>query len=752
MGPLFSAKRTYPQFPAPPAFRFGVATADHQCEAYTPEGRDIRDVYEEKRQLQLRGAATDFWNRYGEDAALAAGLGCTAFRLSLSWARLEPQPGVWDDAAFAHYRDVLVKLHENDLEPFVTLHHNTWPVHVENRGGMVHRDFPVWFEAYAREVARRLGDLIAYYVTLNEPNQLVYGFIKPWWSRVYPMPPGLKIGATTGEQIGKVAQLIPNLFRANARAYDAIHAVHRDNAAAVPAWPQPKIGANPLMLGLPPWLQRFVDRNATKVRTADDLAKQARKLTERRLLESGEADVVMAQLTLTLDRTDDIEFSEAYFVAHLALLSRGAPPAAGAFEGWRGHVAAARDTTAVDEARARFPAAAVVVAESTADAVAQLRDGRVELVLDDDVVLRPFVADGLVLTAIANTDAPYAAAVAPGNRDLLNAIDVAIRAYKEKPAGDSTPWKAAVQTHLGAPAAMLATPKTGRRANASGETRNAPPVDTPAAPTYGASALKAVQKRKVLKVAVHPGIVGLCTKTPDGDYTGLEPDLARYVAAQVCGDARAVRFVEVSVGERMSSVRSWRRLLDPILRVVSVFSTIVTTNWWNLGLSGRLAPVLCPPECRGKLDYVGLDYYWGISSLGFNRIRHLFAASEQKYANAPVWPAVLCAMLHEHAKMFPGKPVFVIENGSVDIADSVKRDVYLKRHVSEVQRARAEGVPVGGYLCWAITSNREWGLKFDENSNFGLYYIDLDNDATLKRCETKAALAYRKIVQGRSAN
>ena len=50
--------------------RFGVATADHQCEAY--DGRDdIRDVWERVRGLVGRGKATDFWNRYREDVALA---------------------------------------------------------------------------------------------------------------------------------------------------------------------------------------------------------------------------------------------------------------------------------------------------------------------------------------------------------------------------------------------------------------------------------------------------------------------------------------------------------------------------------------------------------------------------------------------------------------------------------------------------------------------------------------------------------
>lgn len=751
MWDFFTRRRTDPTFPEPPAFRFGVATADHQCEAYVASGRDIWDVFEDERQLQRRDLATDFWNRYGEDAQLAAELGCTAFRFSLSWARLEPQAGVWNAEAFAHYRAVLTKLHEQGLEPFVTLQHNTWPIHVENRGGMVHPDFPLWFEQYAREVAERLGDLITYYVTINEPNQLAFGYIKPWWSRAYPMPPGLKPGAGSGEQIGKVAQLIPNLFRAHARAYDAIHAVYAARAASAGARTmKPQVGANPLLLGLPPWLQRLVDRNATRVRTTGDLAKQGRRLTERRLLESGAADVVMAQLTLTPQRTEGVEFSESYFVAHLALLSRGAPPAAAGFEDWRGHVAATRGTTAVEEANARFRSATVVVVESIQNAVALLRSQEVELVLDDDVVLRPFATDGLALTVIAGTDAPYAAAVAPGNRDLLNAIDAAIRAYKETATAGTTQWQAALQAHLHAASTEL-PPKAGRRANASAETRNAPPVPTPDAPTYGQSALEKVRTRSMLKVAVHPGIPGLCTRTTDGSYVGLEPDLARFVAAEVCGDASRVRFVEVSTDARMTSVRSWLRWLDPILRVASVFSTIVTTNWWYLGLSGKLKPFLCPAECVGKLDYVGLDYYWGISSLGFNRIARLFAASEQKYASAPVWPKVLRAMLHEHATMFPGKALFVIENGSVDVADGIARGLYLQRHIGEVQRARAEGVPVDGYLCWAITSNREWGLPFDKNSDFGLYHIDLDTDPMLKRRETPSGLAYGKIVKARSA-
>ena len=122
-------------------------------------------------------------------AASVAGV----FRLSLSWARLEPEPGVWSDEAFAHYRDVLQAIRDAGMSAMVTLVHNTWPLHVQAAGNGPDRSiraFPDRVARFASEVAQRLGDLIDDYVTLNEPNQLVYGWIKGFWMRAYAMPPG----------------------------------------------------------------------------------------------------------------------------------------------------------------------------------------------------------------------------------------------------------------------------------------------------------------------------------------------------------------------------------------------------------------------------------------------------------------------------------------------------------------------------------------------------------------------------------
>jgi beta-glucosidase/6-phospho-beta-glucosidase/beta-galactosidase len=63
-----------------------------------------------------------------------------------------------------------------------------------------------------------------------------------------------------------------------------------------------------------------------------------------------------------------------------------------------------------------------------------------------------------------------------------------------------------------------------------------------------------------------------------------------------------------------------------------------------------------------------------------------------------------------------------------------------------VRRSVERGAPVEAYLCWSITSNREWGLPFDDGSDFGLYHIDLDTDPSLKRMPTESSREYASLI------
>lgn len=122
----------------------GVATSDHQSEAFDASRQNIRDDWERKMHQTPRGLATDSWNRFGEDVRLARDLGCKIFRFSVAWSRDEPNPGEFDQTALDHYRQVVAAIRETEMLPLITLHHFTWPIYVQNRGGLTARDFPRW--------------------------------------------------------------------------------------------------------------------------------------------------------------------------------------------------------------------------------------------------------------------------------------------------------------------------------------------------------------------------------------------------------------------------------------------------------------------------------------------------------------------------------------------------------------------------------------------------------------------------------
>ena len=677
-------------------------------------------MWERVRGLTARGKATDFWNRYKEDVDLARELGCRAFRLSLSWARLEPEAGTWDDAAFAHYRDVLQYMRAAGMTTIVTLHHNSWPLHVQaagNGAGLLDPGFPDRLAAYAAAVVQRLGDSIDYYVTINEPNQLVYGFIKLWCMRAYAMPPGMEPFATETEQMEAVLKLIPNLFRAHARARAAIQKER----------PQACVGTNPLVLGLPQWFQALVDRAAINLHTPDDLIRQAGRFSQVPILDSGSVDISIAQITITQQRMDRVLFSEPYFAANLCTLHESAKAPPSDLRSFTGRVGVATAGAPAEQFQQYFPRASMHEFDDLDAAVAGLREGQVDLVFDDDVFLETYAHGNLATTALRGHAQDFAIAIPFGSRSLLNAVDLALRAAKASMPGAPHSNNRKTVAHIGrAPVTPQHVPDLDR-------------------------SLRAIRRRGVLRVGIRPGPPALCTRASNGAYEGLEPDLARKIAARIFGATGGrVEFVPLEGDRRLDATRSWLRRFDGLRKTISMFATILGTNWWNLGMAGRLAEFLCPPECVGTLDYIGIDYYWGAPSLF--KFSRLVSAAECRYAGAPVWPGVLGQILREQHKQFPGKPIVIIENGCVTSADNVARADYIANHLREVQKALATGLPIEAYLCWSITSNREWGLPFDNNSDFGLFYVDLDHDPELKRIPTPASARYAQIIASRSAD
>ena len=720
------------------ALLFGVATADHQCEAYDPQREDIRDVWERRRGLTKRGIATDFWNRYAEDVQLARDLGCKVFRFSLAWSRLEPSAGQFDDAAFEHYRQVIETIHEAGMEPVVTLHHFTWPVHVEERGGLIGKDFPDLYAAYVAEVARRLGPRVRYWITFNEPSQLIYGYIKPWWEQYYFAPPGLPDDATLADELEAVGQLMRNLFLAHTAGRKIIKQAN----------PDALVGVNPMLLGLPGWLQGIIDWNVTRLRTWNDWLRGGQRFGRRKAYERGEVDVMLAALTATRQRSEQVDFSDSYFVTSQALLvtaeSRAQSP-----QDLQGHaVVVLRHSTHQKSLPRLLPQVRPLVVGSHAEALQALDSGRAAAFLSDDVILQGLIrqhAGRYRLLATLATSEQYGAVVAKGHKGLLQIINRAMRNFIETGA-----WAASVEQHL--PGLEVKPPvEEMRLAETLSDINKLKPVQKTVKPHawhFGRrSILRHMERRGTIVIAVQEDVPGLAYRDPEsGELRGLEIDLARAISQELFGDADRVVFRPLRPGEGISLVRSLVRRFDAFFKLYSILSTALCSNWWHLGMAGRLPAFLCPPECVGQQDFVGFDYYWGISSVGLRRFQQLLAAMVGQYNNAPVWPGALYSMLKYYARMFPHKELILIENGCVVNASGIDRATYIERHVNEVERARRKGIKIPIYICWSITSNREWGLPFGPGNDFGLYHIDLDTDPTLKREPTPSAEKYKGII------
>ena len=167
---------------APRGFFLGVATSAYQIEggARTDWSEWARGRYPDGApgSPHVAGGATadraaDSWNRWRDDVAACAELGANMYRLGVEWARLEPTEGAWDAAAAARYREMFAALRAARVEPMVTLSHFTLPPWVAARGGWDWPGAPAALAAFARRAGAAFGDLVDWWVTLNEPNVYV---------------------------------------------------------------------------------------------------------------------------------------------------------------------------------------------------------------------------------------------------------------------------------------------------------------------------------------------------------------------------------------------------------------------------------------------------------------------------------------------------------------------------------------------------------------------------------------------------
>ena len=195
-------------------FIWGVASS-----AYQIEGRDSNDgagamiwdkFIEEGGTKDGYGAqiACDHMHRYAEDFKLMRLMGIKAYRFSISWARLIPDgTGKVNEKAVALYRDMILTMKKNGIEPYLTMYHWEFPQALQDRGGWLNEEVIDWFGYYAKVVAEKFSDICEYFITLNEPECFVgIGHMSGWHA------PGLHL------PYKDIFQIAHNALRAHGQA------------------------------------------------------------------------------------------------------------------------------------------------------------------------------------------------------------------------------------------------------------------------------------------------------------------------------------------------------------------------------------------------------------------------------------------------------------------------------------------------------------------------------------------------------
>lgn len=197
----------------PPGFMWGVGSSSHQF-----EGNDVDsdwwqwELAGNTKTGEVSGLAADHWNRYEEDFDRLVALNLDTYRFSLSWARLYPRPGMIapDPDAVAHYDEVLAALARRNIRPMVTLHHFTMPHWLTEQDRWASGEAIEDFLQLARFAARRWGDQVDWWITINEPHVFA---LHGWWHGVFP--PGKT-------DLSLAISVYVNLMKAHAEAYHLI--------------------------------------------------------------------------------------------------------------------------------------------------------------------------------------------------------------------------------------------------------------------------------------------------------------------------------------------------------------------------------------------------------------------------------------------------------------------------------------------------------------------------------------------------
>lgn len=169
----------------PKHFVWGSATASYQIEGGWNEdgkGLSIWDEFSHTPGKIFDGTtgdvACDHYHRFREDVALMKKMGLRAYRFSVSWPRLLPEGvGKVNEAGVKFYNNLIDALLEAGITPYMTLYHWDLPLALQEKGGWSNREIADWFANFVELIAKRFGDRVKHFITINEISVFIKGIV-----------------------------------------------------------------------------------------------------------------------------------------------------------------------------------------------------------------------------------------------------------------------------------------------------------------------------------------------------------------------------------------------------------------------------------------------------------------------------------------------------------------------------------------------------------------------------------------------
>lgn len=198
----------------PDTFTWGVCTSSTQTEATSHKNcwsRSYLDTIEHKKNTIVPNYACDSWTYWKDDIDKALYLGCSSYRISIEWSRIETSIGVFNQDAIDHYITIAKYCHEQNIQLMCCLHHYSDPIWFMELGGFAQEENIEIFTNYCKKMYEALRPHISQWIVISQPVAYALKCYK-----VGMQPPFLK-------NSGLETVVMLHMFQAHIAVYDIMH-------------------------------------------------------------------------------------------------------------------------------------------------------------------------------------------------------------------------------------------------------------------------------------------------------------------------------------------------------------------------------------------------------------------------------------------------------------------------------------------------------------------------------------------------